>query len=33
MGMTPKVNHPRFDFNLKFLTLGIFNTEGTKKKK
>ena len=29
MGMTPKVNHSRFDFNLMFLTLGIFNTEGT----
>ena len=33
MGMTPKVNHSRFDFNLMFLTLGIFTTEGTKKKK
>ena len=32
MGMTPKVNHSRFDFNLMFLTLGIFTTEGTKKK-
>ena len=31
MGMTPKVNHSRFDFNLMFLTLGIFTTEGTKK--
>ena len=28
-GMTPKVNHSRFDFNLMFLTLGIFTTEGT----
>ena len=33
MGMTPKVNHSRFDFNLMFLTLGIFTTDGTKKKK
>ena len=32
MGMTPKVNHSRFDFNLLFLTLGIFTTEDTKKK-
>ena len=31
MGMTPKVNHSRFDFNLMFLTRGIFTTEGTKK--
>ena len=29
--MTPKVNHSRSDFNLMFLTLGIFTTEGTKK--
>ena len=29
MGMTPKVNHSRFDFNLMLLTLGIFTTEGT----
>ena len=33
MGMTPKVNHSRSDFNLMFLTLGIFTTEGTNKKK
>ena len=33
MGMTPKINHSRFDFNLMFLTLGIFTTEGTKKNK
>ena len=32
MGMTPKVNHSRFPFNLMFLTLGIFTTEGIKKK-
>ena len=30
MGMTPKVSHSRFDFNLIFLTLDIFTTEGTK---
>ena len=29
MRMTPNVNHSRFDFNLMFLTLGIFTTEGT----
>ena len=29
MGMTPMVNHSRFDFNLMFLTLGIFTTDGT----
>ena len=32
MGMTPKVNHSRSDFDLMFLTLEIFTTEGTKKK-
>ena len=32
MGTTPKVNHSRFDFNLMFLTLGIFTTEGIEKK-
>ena len=30
MGMTPKVNHSKFEFNLMFLTLGIYTTEGTK---
>ena len=30
MGMTQKVNHSRFDFNLMFLTLGIFTTDGKK---
>ena len=31
MGMTRKVNHSRYVFNLMFLTLGIYTTEGTKK--